>query len=582
MSQRQHSPLRAENLRGDIPPATAGRWSVRGYFLAFTLFATCLGVCRGSGRLEAAEPAAGFRQLAPGALTIVPSDRSADDPIQRGPLVEVTRGQQSLRWTPKRAAVNSTFVERASQLEYPRDIWCLEFGFKPPRRLDVDIPEAGLRMRRETIWYLVYRVKNLGGRRVVQGMDAEGKPDPARRSVETFQKPIRFLPHFVLESREGLNAVEGLTSYRGYLDRVVPSAMAAIRGREDPARPLLDSAAISATPLQPGEERWGVAIWEAVDPRIDYFSIYVRGLTNAIRWRPRPGAEIDPDDPPGQHIEQTLESLRLDFWLPGDDQTRGRISVGFRGMFERMTLGGHLLAALNWPAYASARPTIGLRSMGLDWNTAGLLEPAGDGPTPSYLPLVTVLGKLGGIQDPTARSQAARDMFGDLGVEAIEQLARAVAGPVDPVQDHSRRAALAAMQLSPEACQARPLESLATIARSLEAAPDGEIRRSRAAGIFGSAAPRLDWLARAVLTARTLSTLAATNADPVSLVKLDARNAFEELAAVVGAAPEDQREALLRGLFGPRGPQLFTEAVAVHEGIDHSWVFRYERDRGEW
>ena len=116
MSQRQHSPLRAENLRGDIPPATAGRWSVRGYFLAFTLFATCLGVCRGSGRLEAAEPAAGFRQLAPGALTIVPSDRSADDPIQRGPLVEVTRGQQSLRWTPKRAAVNSTFVERASQL----------------------------------------------------------------------------------------------------------------------------------------------------------------------------------------------------------------------------------------------------------------------------------------------------------------------------------------------------------------------------------------------------------------------------------------------------------------------------------
>ena len=524
----------------------------------------------------------GFRSLAPGALTIVPADRSADDPIQRGPLVEVTEGQEALAWQPKRSATNSTFVERAAQREYPRDIWCLEFAFKPPRRLDVDIPEEGMRMRRGTIWYLVYRVRNVGGRRVIQAADDAGKPDPARRSVETFETPIRFLPHFVLESREGLDAAEGLAGYRGYLDRVVPSAMEAIRRREDPARPLLDSAAMAATPIQPGEERWGVAIWEGIDPRIDYFSIYVRGLTNAIRWRQRPGSEIDPDDLPGEHIEQTLESLRLDFWRPGDDRSGGTINIGFRGMFERMSLGGHLLAALNWPDYASARPAAGLRRLGIGWNDAGLREPAGDGPVPSYLPLITVLGKLAASPDPTLRSQAARDLFGDLGVEAIEELARALAGPADPVREQARREALGPMQLTPEACRQRLLESLAAIARFLEESPDAASRRDRAGAIFGPAARRLDWLARAVLTGRTLAALESTEANPSAIAKLDARAAFEAIAAVVGATPEDQRQDLLLGLFGPQGPRLYQDAMAVHEGIDHSWVFRYERRAGEW
>ncbi|MFM1903212.1 MAG: hypothetical protein RLZZ440_1112 [Planctomycetota bacterium] len=568
-------PLRGQGGRGPIGQAPRKLAVIAAAFLAFVAFGTL--------RSSAAQPSAGFRPLAPGALTIVPADRSADDPIQRGPLVEVTEGQKAVReWKPKRAAVNSTFVERAAELEYPRDIWCLEFAFKPPRRLEVDIPEPGLRMRRETIWYLVYRVKNVGGRRVVAAVDASGQPDPASRTEETFQQPIRFLPHFVLESREGLGSAEGLASYRAYLDRVLPSAMDAIRRREDPARPLLDSAAMAATPLQPGEERWGVAVWEGIDPRIDSFSIYVRGLTNAIRWRKRPGDQIAAEDPPGEHVEQVLESLRLDFWRPGDEQTGGTIHIGFRGMFERMTLGGRLLAALNWPAYAAARPALGLRRLGLAWNDPGLAEPAGEGPFPSYIPLKTLLEKLARVKDPAARSEAARDLFGDLGVESLEQLARAAAGPVDPGADAARRAALEPMELSPEAVQARPLESLATIARFLEEPPDEESRRRRAGAIFGPTAARLDWLARAAIMARTLATLEASNADPATIAKLDARGAFEAIAAVIKAEPEADREPLILGLFGPQGPALFSEAVAVHEGVEYSWVYRFERPAGGW
>jgi hypothetical protein len=552
--------------------ATAGPWLLgRARLLAIVGL-----LVAGVSTAIAADGPRGFRALAPGVLTVIPADASLDDAIQRGPLVEVTNGQQSLAWVPKRAAPNTTFVELARRLEYPRDIWCLEFAFKPPRQIDVDIPAGDDRMRRATVWYLVYRVKNVGGRRLVIGKNDEGEPDPAQRAVETFEKPVRFLPHFVLESREGLADDEGLSSYRGYLDRLVPSAMNAIRLREDPSRQFLDSAAMAASDIPPGEERWGVAIWEAVDPRIDYFSIYVRGLTNAIRWRLRSGSPIGPDDPPGQHIEQTLESLRLDFWRPGDAAGKEAISIGYRGMFERMALGGRVLAALSWPGRITAQPVMGLKQLKLGWDAAGLVEPAGEGPGTSLKPLETVFAGLAALADPTARSQAARDLFGDAGVESIEALARAAAGPVDVELDAARRRALEPLGLTPEAVAAKPLDSLAKVARGLDAAPDLAARKASAVAIFGAAAPRLDWLRRAVEIARTLAAIEATEADPATMARLDARDAFEAIATAVGAAPADQRDKLVAAMFGPQGPDLFREALAVNEGIDHSWVFRYE------
>jgi hypothetical protein len=219
---------------------------------------------------------------------------------------------------------------------------------------------------------------------------------------------------------------------------------------------------------------------------------------------------------------------------------------------------------------------MGLARLKLAWDSPGLVEPAGEGPGTSLRPLETVLTSLAGVTDATLRSQAARAVFGDVGVEAIEDLARAAAGPVDGDRDAARRRALEPLGLTPEAIAAKPLESLAKIARNLEEAPDLASRQARATAIFGEAAPRLGWLRRAVETGRTLAALGATQADPATLARLDARGAFDAVAAAIGSAPPDLRNKVVAALFGPRGPELFAEAMAVNEGIDHSWVFRYE------
>jgi hypothetical protein len=508
-------------------------------------------------------------------LTVIPQDLALDDPLQRGSLVEVTEGLAALQWVPQSAAVNTTLVSRAGRVEYPRDIWCLEFAFKPPRSVAVDIPVGDRRMRRTSVVYLVYRVKNVGGRRIeTKRLEEAGQADPVERVMERFEKPVRFLPQFVLETREGLGDTEGISSYRAYLDRLVPSAMDAIRLREDPARKLLDSAAISATEIAPGEERWGVAIWEAVDPRIDYFSIYVRGLTNAIRWRQRSDTHIGPDDLPGKHIQQTLKSLRLDFWRPGDAAGE-KIAVGFRGMFERMALGGRVLTALGWPGHTSSRPQVGLERLGIPWDDALLREPAGAGGT-SLLPLVGVLDTLAKADDIDVRSESAREVFGDVGVRKIEELAKAAAGPVDPNRDRQRRQAMQPMGLSPDAVEADPLLSLAKIVRGLESVPDVADRRGKAMEIFGEAAPGVEWLARAVGIARVLAALDATDADPVAIARMDARDAYAATSDALRAAPEGDQEKLAQAMFGPDGPELLAEARAVHEGQTHSWGFRYE------
>ena len=62
---------------------------------------------------------------------------------------------------------------------------------------------------------------------------------------------------------------------------------------------------------------WGIATWTGVDPRSDFFSVFIQGLTNAYRWQDPPGAYQD-GDPPMTGRRFTYKTLQLNFWRAGD------------------------------------------------------------------------------------------------------------------------------------------------------------------------------------------------------------------------------------------------------------------------
>jgi hypothetical protein len=126
---------------------------------------------------------------------------------------------------------------------------------------------------------------------------------------------LRFFPQFVLASTE---------YKKEYLDRVIPAALAPIRAREFPGRQvdLHNSLSISEVPIGKSDETadrsvWGVATWVDVDPKIDYYIVYVQGLTNAYQFEDPAGA-FKKGDAPGTGRQFTRKTLQLNFWRPGD------------------------------------------------------------------------------------------------------------------------------------------------------------------------------------------------------------------------------------------------------------------------
>jgi hypothetical protein len=100
-----------------------------------------------------------------------------------------------------------------------------------------------------------------------------------------------------------------------------------------------------------------------------------------------------------------------------------------------------------------------------------------------------------------------------------------------------------------------------------------------AAAFFGPAGRRVEQLARELASARTVVALEDLEGAPRDIERGDALAAFAAMQRLLESDTQPaRRQDVLRGLFGPRGPELYAAAAAVHEGIDHAWIFRYERD----
>lgn len=313
---------------------------------AFVLFALTVSVV--AAREAAAQRIA--RTFAPGVLTVIPPTPQAEELFSGPqPLVELPVVMKDSKYEPKLSSASSTIYERSQSAMLRRTVWNLEFAFKPMRMINVDVPQASGRMQRQLVWYMVYRVRNLGNHFKPRGMiapesltgdGAAADPneellallDPAvpeakelyekfketTNEVEVFgrkTKELRFFPHFVMHSTE---------YKKEYLDQVIPAALGPIKAREFPGRDdqqIYNSLTIGEVPLPVSDDKeggvWGVVTWTHVDPRIDYFVVYVQGLTNAYKFEDPAGA-FKAGDAPGTGRKLLKKTLQLNFWRPGD------------------------------------------------------------------------------------------------------------------------------------------------------------------------------------------------------------------------------------------------------------------------
>ena len=267
------------------------------------------------------DPGFGGRRLAPGVLTVIPSALNARDTVSLpGPMPGLT----ATEYTPKLRSPKDTLYGLSQRVVFFRDVWEYEFAFTGLRQATLDIPTANGNAR-QNVWYLVYRVRNLGNSLSFE----EVKKDPdfayltkdLRRNETVAQR--NFLPRLTLEGWVYDDIAKKYTTVK-YRDEIDPAAAAEIQNIEDPNVPLMDAVQLSTATLRPIPAKdntgaWGVAIWSNVNPKIDFVSVFVSGFTNAFRINRN-----------GDSINTVHKTLQLNFWRPGDavKQTEDRVDFG--------------------------------------------------------------------------------------------------------------------------------------------------------------------------------------------------------------------------------------------------------------
>lgn len=159
-------------------------------------------------------------------------------------------------------------------------VWALNFSFREPRLITVDIPGRG----RTLCWYLWYQVVN---------RTAEPRLFIPDFELVTLDKPGKYDDQVLPKVQEAINRIEDPT---GFLKIKNPVQMA------------LEPIPVSKPDAAPAAVT-GVAIWDNVDPDANRFSIFVSGLSNG--WSL---AEVPPDNK--QMIRR--KTLQLNFKRVGD------------------------------------------------------------------------------------------------------------------------------------------------------------------------------------------------------------------------------------------------------------------------
>ena len=262
-------------------------------------------------------------EFAPGVVTVIPPAPDAKETFS-GPLTlqELIDSYPEIKWgapnfpdgAPHFDPRSRTLTEMAEQVILRREIHCFEFSFKPLRQIYIDVPRPDGRLQRKLIWYMVFRVRYRGGDLRPAVDEVAGAPLYKRIESVSYESRRVFPMLKLVNHKSGIE----------YVDRVLPSAKDKIAIREQITAPLYNTVEISRVTIphssdDSGPGVWGVATWDDIDPKLDFVSVDVYGLTNAFE-----------QDGQGPDAPYRRKALRLHFFRPGDTmrQTEDRIRFG--------------------------------------------------------------------------------------------------------------------------------------------------------------------------------------------------------------------------------------------------------------
>ncbi|MFK7768810.1 MAG: hypothetical protein AB8B55_16440 [Mariniblastus sp.] len=271
--------------------------------------------------LVAQDKTAAPKRLAKGVLKTIPLEMQPRD-MYSTPMP--SPGVDAKQFTPKTIPNEKTLHGMSKSVIMFREyVYQYEYAFTGLRQAKLKVPSVGGGVTNKNFWYIVYRIRDTGKtytfdkEKTNEDLDQitynlkEDQPIEASKKVLT--------PRFTLEG-----SVPTAKGYQrvAYRDQINPIVVEQIRMREDPNQRLLDGLQMSRVKIPPAKNDsdpgvWGVAVWEDVNPDLDYVSVYVKGLTNAFRL------SKNVDEP------SKLKTLQLNFWRAGDSVAEERDDIAF-------------------------------------------------------------------------------------------------------------------------------------------------------------------------------------------------------------------------------------------------------------